>query len=180
MRKLNSNIIAKHFSIFLFFFLFFSVFAKTAFSFTIQSLDFKNNGFIPKKHTCMGDNLHFYLKWSNPPKTTKSFAIVVKDLDAPGGYYHWLVYDIPNTITEINAKTNLHIFKQGINSALKVGYIGPCPQAGPALHRYLITLYALDKFSLGLPNGANIPLVEEKIQKHTIAKVQIIGVFSLR
>lgn len=170
----------KKFFTFLFNAIFLFMIAKNAFSFEIKSLDFKNMGFIPKKYTCAGENKSFSLEWSNAPKTAKSFAIIVKDLDAPGGYYHWIVFDIPPTFTKLNSKVNSKAYKQGLNSANEIGYIGPCPQAGPPLHRYLITIYALNIPALNLPQGASLQEIKTKMQNHIIDTAQTIGLFSLK
>ena len=50
-----------------------------------------------------GENQSPALSWENAPKGTKSFAITVYDPDAPtgSGWWHWLVFDIGNSIKNI-------------------------------------------------------------------------------
>ena len=53
---------------------------------------------------CTGKNISPALKWSGAPANTKSFALTVYDPDAPtgSGWWHWVVYNIPATATELS------------------------------------------------------------------------------
>ncbi|MGL5428713.1 MAG: YbhB/YbcL family Raf kinase inhibitor-like protein, partial [Cetobacterium sp.] len=60
----------------------------SAFGFSLESSGIEN-GFIKEKHGKFGTqningmpSLSIPLKWKNPPKNTKSFALVMQDLDA--------------------------------------------------------------------------------------------------
>src|SRR5579872_6008104 len=56
---------------------------------TISSAAFKNNQTIPRRFSCQGEDISPTLAWSGAPKGTKSFALIVRDPDAPHGtYYH--------------------------------------------------------------------------------------------
>ena len=44
--------------------------------FKISSLDFANNGKIPKEFTCDGQNKAPKLAWQNAPSNAKSFALI--------------------------------------------------------------------------------------------------------
>ena len=105
-----------------------------AIKFKLSSPAFADSGLIPKKFTCQGENVSPELNWREAPASTRSFALIMDDPDAPGGVFtHWLVWNIPpqtNSFAEGNGPTGT----QGENDFGKSGYRGPCPPAGT--HRY--------------------------------------------
>src|SRR6478609_5411948 len=52
---------------------------------------------------CTGKNISPALKWSGAPKGTQSYAVTLYDPDAPtgSGWWHWVVYNIPGSATEL-------------------------------------------------------------------------------
>ena len=103
-------------------------------------------GEIQKQYTCDGSDISPPLIWSNVPKGTQSFALIVEDPDAPGGTFrHWAAYNIPATTTGLPAGFRAGApapFAQAQNDFGKIGYSGPCPPPG-SRHRYVFTLMAL-------------------------------------
>ena len=77
--------------------------AKETSVFQLKSNAFRANGEIPARYSCEGENISPELTWSGAPKGTKSFALVLHDPDAPhpGGYTHWVVFNIPADVTNI-------------------------------------------------------------------------------
>jgi hypothetical protein len=150
-------------------------------SFQLRSPAFKENELIPKKYTCDGSDVSVALNWSDPPKDTKSFALIVDDPDAPAGtWVHWVLYDLPPDTREIPENNprqeNLdNGAKQGNNDFGKIGYGGPCPPAGPS-HRYVFKLYALDKIS-GLSTKATKQQLLDVMKGHTLAEAQLVGTY---
>ena len=62
----------------------------------VDSLSFTGGEAIPVKYTCDGEDISPELHWSGAYSSTKSYALVVYDTEAPTGpFYHWLVYNIP-------------------------------------------------------------------------------------
>jgi hypothetical protein len=72
--------------------------------FAVSSPAFRDGATIPKQFTCDGSDTPPPIQLSDPPKGTKSFAVIVDDPDAPGGTFtHWLAYDIPAGRAELPA-----------------------------------------------------------------------------
>jgi len=77
--------------------------------FTLSSTGFKDGERLATKFAgnnksnpnCPGDNVSPALSWANPPEGTKSYALVVFDVDArpPAGFVHWVAYGIPTSVT---------------------------------------------------------------------------------
>ena len=138
----------------------------------LRSNAFENNEFIPNKYSCKGQDINPELTWDNVPGGTKSFALSVKDPDAPRGtFVHWLVYDIDKASRKI--EENSIRGKQVKNNFGKVSYGGPCPPSG--VHRYFFRLFALNTESLGEIHSMNE--FDEKVEKHTIEKAELMGRF---
>jgi|SRR6056297_563138 len=138
----------------------------------LQSNAFNHQDFIPVKYSCKGEDVNPALSWKNVPNATKSFALSVKDPDAPmGTFVHWLVYDIDKDKREI--PENSIPGKQVQNNFRKENYGGPCPPSG--IHRYFFRLYALDVETLG--NIKTMEEFDEKVSAHTIEKAELMGKF---
>jgi phosphatidylethanolamine-binding protein (PEBP) family uncharacterized protein len=50
---------------------------------TLTSTAFEQDGQIPSKYTCEGEDLSPALSWTGAPAGTRSFAMIVDDPDAP-------------------------------------------------------------------------------------------------
>ncbi|MCR4336367.1 MAG: YbhB/YbcL family Raf kinase inhibitor-like protein [Candidatus Omnitrophica bacterium] len=139
----------------------------------LKSPQFGNNEMIPKKYTCLGEDINPPLHLEGVPQGTKSFVLIVDDPDAPKGtWVHWVVYDIP-VISQI--QENSVPGQQGANDFGRRNYGGPCPPSGT--HRYFFKVYALD-VQLNLPEGQTKSQIEKAMEGHTIAKDELIGLFT--
>jgi Raf kinase inhibitor-like YbhB/YbcL family protein len=147
----------------------------------LESPAFPVNGSIPTKYTCDGGNLSPPLRWDAPPAGTASFALVVEDLDAPGGrFLHWLVYNLPAELRQLPEALPPQptVSGGGIqenNDFGKLGYSGPCPPGGT--HRYVFRLYALDR-SLNLPRGTTEEQLLAAMEGHILARAELSGQYS--
>lgn len=148
---------------------------------TISSPAFAEGAAIAPEFSCDGAGGSPPLAWSNVPDTTKSFALIVSDPDAPHGtFYHWVIFNIPATSRTLAAgaaktETLTDGGDQGVNSFRQIGYNGPCPPRGPA-HHYHFKLYALDSM-LELKPGATVQAVEAAMPGHVLASAELVGIF---
>lgn len=126
-----------------------------------------------------GQNISPDLTWEDIPEGTKSFAITIFDPDAPtgSGWWHWVVINIPATITSIPLGGPLP--PQAIekpNDFGFPGYGGPYPPPGPP-HRYIHTVHALNVESLDLPEEATNAATRFHIHGSEIARASLTGTF---
>jgi len=139
-------------------------------SLVVSSPAFVNEGNIPSKYTCDGEDINPPLHIDNIPEGTQSLAIIVEDPDAPRGTFdHWLAWNIPpEKIIEENRIPGI----SGKNGAGKTGYHGPCPPSG--YHRYYFYLFALDQ-SLDLPGGSGKTTLKSAMEQHILAEGTLMG-----
>ena len=141
----------------------------------LSSTAFENNGKIPKKYTCDGQNISPPLKISNIPKNTKSLALIRDDPDAPRGTFtHWVIWGISPKKTQISEGEKKG-FSEGVTGLGKPGYVGLCPPSG--VHRYLFKLYALD-FPVDISTKSTKQELLSTIQNHIIQTVTLTGKYS--
>lgn len=137
---------------------------------------FRDGQPIPSVHTCDGPDRSPALNWDEPPRGTKSFALVMDDPDAPSGtFHHWGAYNIPSTARSVPA--GHAIGKQSINSFGRSGYSGPCLPQGHGPHRYQFKLYALDVENLDLAPDASVEQLERQARQHQIGVAHLTGTF---
>jgi Raf kinase inhibitor-like YbhB/YbcL family protein len=152
--------------------LFFSNISVFALEMKITSPEFANNGFIPAKFSCEGEEVSPALEISDIPEAAQELALIVDDPDAPmGTFVHWVLYNIPvmNRIGEGSVAGT-----RGVNTANEKCYNGPCPPSGT--HRYFFKIYALDK-KLNLKEGLSKGVLEKAMQGHIIDKAELIGLY---
>lgn len=128
-----------------------------------------------------GENQSPQLYWEHAPKDTKSFALTIYDPDAPtgSGFWHWVVFNIPADTKELKpgagdpAKNLLPAGAVQSRTDFGVpGYGGAAPNPGPA-HRYIITVYALDK-KLDLDQNATAAFVGFNLHFATLAQASLV------
>ena len=139
--------------------------------FTISSPDFSFCGEIPANMTCdgheFGTGTNPKLTWSGAPAGTLSFALIFKDISilADGDPtkerlgYHWVMWNIPKSATDLASGTTGGYHSAEISGALEwgmrnnYGFFPPCPNPFPrsdarftcglVTDSYSFTLYAL-------------------------------------
>ena len=142
----------------------------------IESSAFIEGGMIPSKFTCDDKDISPDLHWDDVPESTKSFALICDDPDAPmGTWVHWLVCNIPSNVRDSSENSIIKGSLQIRNDFGKKNYGGPCPPSG--IHRYFFKLYALDVEKLeNVDKGNFYQLVDE----HKISMTQLMGKYSRR
>ena len=141
----------------------------------LKSSAFENEGNIPSKYTCEGENISPPLELSGVPNGTKSLVIIMDDPDAPAGVWdHWIVVNIPYNIKLIEENSVPPNSNQGTNSWGKNSYGGPCPPSGK--HRYFFKIYALDN-NIDLAKGGEKEIVEASMKGHILEKAELMGYY---
>lgn len=159
----------------LLFLLFCSSFNSFASNFSLGSPAFPANSMIPPVFTCNGSDKSPPLFWRNPPANTVSLALVVEDPDAPAGSWtHWVVFNIPPTVSNIEADSIPDGALVALNSWGNAKYQGPCPPFGA--HRYIFTLYALSK-RLPLNKGVATKIALDAMTGHVIGSAVLSGLY---
>lgn len=131
---------------------------------------------IPTRFTCDGGDQVPMLDWDEPPSSTRSFALVVDDPDAPGGTFrHWGIFNIPPSARSLGPPQ--FSGSQVTNDFGNPGYGGPCPPKGRGPHHYHFKLFALNVDRLDLAASAKIVDVEHAARRHAIASGELIGTY---
>jgi Raf kinase inhibitor-like YbhB/YbcL family protein len=143
----------------------------------LSSPAFADGAAIPRRYTCDGDETSLPLRWTPPPKATRSLALLVEDPDAPGGtFVHWTLYGFAAETKGLDEGAVPEGARQGANSSGSNDYAGPCPPNGDKAHRYVFTLYALSA-EPNLKAGATPETVRAAIAKAAIARGSLTGRF---
>ena len=151
---------------------------------SLSSDAFQNNGQIPPKFTCDGDDVSPPLRWDKPPETAKELALICDDPDAPvGTFTHWAIWGIPpelpglpEAVPKMETPGAVGGAKQGTNDFRKVGYGGPCPPRGKP-HHYHFRLYALDA-AVDLKPGSTKANLLKAMEGHILAQAELVGLYS--
>lgn len=147
----------------------------------ILSPAFHSGGNIPRRFTCEGDDISPQLLWTDAPKETKSFALVLHDPDSPrhNGFTHWVMYNIPPSVTALDENVPRQpaisgLGTQGKNDAGNIGYKGPCPNTGK--HRYIFWFFSL-RTELNLQPGATYEELKSALEGKIIEQTQLMGTY---
>jgi Raf kinase inhibitor-like YbhB/YbcL family protein len=178
----------------------------------------------PADPVALSENRNPAVRWSGAPAGTQSFAIVMHDPDVPSqpdnvnkegqvvpadlprvDFYHWVLVDIPASISEIaEGADSKGVTPRGKNPGVTAngirginnytdwfaadadmagdygGYDGPCPPWNDErVHSYHFTVYALDVPSLGLSGRFGGPEALQAMQGHVLAEGHWVGTFTL-
>jgi hypothetical protein len=176
-------------------------------------------------HIRLAANHNPHFKWSGAPAQTQSFALICVDSDAPSvaddvnkegrvvaaslpraDFYHWVMVDIPASVTEIAAGSCSNGIvaggkkepsgprgsRQGQNdytqwfaddadmSGAYRGYDGPCPPWNDMrVHRYRFTVYALSAARCPVEGDFTAQQVLAVIKPLAIATASLTGTYAI-
>jgi Raf kinase inhibitor-like YbhB/YbcL family protein len=156
----------------------------------VQVGGLRSNEVIPQKYVydhsgCSGENVSPDVRWGGAPASTKSFALVVWDQDAPvsGGFYHWVILNLPRTTKRLAEGTGNVSGRQAPPGAVQLvndwgepGYGGPCPPGGRQ-HRYHFIVYALGVDQLPVTEKTRISEAAAQIRKNALASAEVVLVY---
>jgi Raf kinase inhibitor-like YbhB/YbcL family protein len=202
----------------------------------LRSESFPNDGPIPGEfafcvpaedgHVALGPNRNPQLYWTDAPPGTQSYAILCHDPDVPSrgddvnlegrsvphdlprvDFHHWVLVDIPATLSEIAAGSHSNGVTphgksagaaangQGVQGTNDYtgwfagdqdmrgdygGYDGPCPPWNDErLHHYHFTIYALDVATVGLSGSFGGAEALAAMHGHILAQATWIGTYTL-
>ena len=113
---------------------------NAAMAMTLKSPAFQQNGHIPSKYTCEGEDVSPPLAWEGAPNGAKSLVLIIDDPDAPDPkapkmvWVHWLVYNMPPDTKSLPENAGKARLPQGtllgLNDFKKTGYGGVRRSAG--------------------------------------------------
>lgn len=155
-------------------------------AFTLTSTDITDGQRLPESVTEPGGGDSPQLAWSDLPEGTKSIAITCFDPDAPtaSGYWHWGVFNIPVSVTELptgaGAENSTSLPAEAIQlpgDSLRRGHYGANPPEGHGPHRYMYAVHAVDVDKLDIPEDMPVTVLGFNLYFHSLGRSIITGWF---
>ncbi|WP_433888632.1 YbhB/YbcL family Raf kinase inhibitor-like protein [Streptomyces sp. CA-111067] len=157
-------------------------------AFTVVSDDVTAGARLGEDQVYAGGNVSPQLRWEGFPAGTKSFAVSCYDPDAPtgSGFWHWSLFDIPVSVTELPRGAGSGDFTGLPAGAVQVrndygsrDFGGAAPPPGDGPHRYVFTVYAVDTEKLGPDADATPAFVGFNLRFHAIGRAQLVAEYEV-
>jgi Raf kinase inhibitor-like YbhB/YbcL family protein len=155
--------------------------------FNLSSTSFNAGDTIPTKYVCKkipdGENISIPFQWSGAPPETKSYAILMYDLNSVAkNFVHWAVINIPSNVTRLSEGASLTSNMPNGSIELKntsgnIGYTGPCPPKGTGKHEYKTIVYALNVENTNLSGPMSLSEFQAAIKDNIISQTELSGYF---
>ncbi len=161
-------------------------------SFTVTSNDIRDGETLPAAQRsgifgAGGSDTSPQLTWSGFPAETRGFVVTCYDPDAPtaAGFWHWAVYGIPASVTELptgaGSPGGAGLPAGAVqlrNDASLPHYLGAAPPEGHGPHRYFFVVHAVDTDHLEMVSEDSTPaFLGFILSGHTLARGTIVGIF---
>lgn len=150
----------------------------------LQVTGYEKGGRMPVKFATVdggGQNVSIGVKWT-PLPAAQSYALLFDDKHPiANNWVHWLVVDIPNTVTELAEGASPMAMPNGSRELMtswgRPGYGGPQPPVGSGDHEYVAKLYALDVPTLDVDENTSRSDFLKAVESHVITKEEYSGFF---
>ena len=149
----------------------------------LSSPAFKQNGHIPSKFTCEGEDVSPPLAWEGVPNGAKSLVLIIDDPDAPDPkapkmvWVHWVVYNIPPATKSFPENAG----KAGLPQGTVLGLmISKRRNMAVPVRRSVGTVTSISfmrwMITLDLRGGTKSQ-IERAMQGHVLANTELIGTY---
>lgn len=147
-------------------------------AFSLDSPALQDGAPIPPAYARDGANRSPPLRWSDPPRGTRSFLLIAEDTSSSDGIFrHWAMYDLDPSARELPEGAgdgSAGLGRLGVNDFGRRRYDGPQPPSGDGPHHYHFRLAALDTRRLHVPRDANGQALLDAARAHLIDETQIV------
>lgn len=154
---------------------------KSSARLTVTTPAFANGGDTPFENTQYRGNTFPGFAWSKGPSGTKSYAVIMQDPDAQRAgqpILHWTIYNLPATVTKLDAGMAPSGNPQGSSYGPNVRgdaqpYMGPRTPPGPK-HHYHLQVFALDTMLAADP-AMTYDALTGAMRGHILASGEVVG-----